>query len=272
MSVAKYYPFNGERGRLRLGLNSIALSEWLLYGDDFKNRVQEKKQLIKSEGERVLCAMQNSIDAQQELLDLLLAHLIKYHSKEFDVTDESIHSRLDNLFYFYADYKNNPLELASYIAGDDICLLEEGSEDFKLVAASVCAPTWWDLQEKIGRSLSDIHAPIADLEEKIGRMIRHFLKNLKVDNCFQRSNWFLFTRPDYCVFPNSYDFYSDMKNVSLDNIESTLFLRIERQTFRRMEKSNHIVFGIKVYVEQISIIKKTSSNCRRFKLGIKNNE
>ncbi|MEM7401068.1 MAG: DUF3445 domain-containing protein [Pseudomonadota bacterium] len=256
MSVAKFYPFNGGRGRLRLGLNSIALSEWLLYEDDFKNRIHEKKQLIKSEGERVLCFVQNSINAQRELLDLLLAHIKKYHPIEFDVTDESIHSKLENVFYSFTDYQNNPLELVSYLIGDDICLLNEENDDFRLIAASVCAPTWWDLQEKIGKPLADIHAPIADLEEKIGRMIRHFLKNLKTDDCFQRSNWFLFSCPDYCVFPNCFDFYSNMKNVSLDNIESTLFLRSERQTFRRMEKTNHIVFGIKVYVEPITIAKK----------------
>ncbi len=269
MSVAKYYPFNAERGRLRLGLSPIAFSEWLQYEEDFKKRVQQKKELIKSEGERVLCALLNSLDAQQELLELLLSHINEYHKKIFQVTNESIRSNLDNELYSFSNYKEFPLELVSYLVGDDICLLKEVSEDYKLVSASVCSPTWWNLQEKIGKPLADIHAPIANLEEKIGRMIRHFLLNLKVGDCFQRSNWFLFTRPDYCVFPDSFDFYSDMKNIELSNIESSLFLRSERQTFRRLKDTNHIVFCIKVYVEPISIVKKHPAIAEDLTLALK---
>ena len=47
MTVAKYYPYNGERGRLRLGLCEIELYEWLQYEEDFADRIHEKKDLIK---------------------------------------------------------------------------------------------------------------------------------------------------------------------------------------------------------------------------------
>ena len=55
--------------------------------------------------------------------------------------------------------------------------------------------------------------------------------------------------------PDSFDFYSDMSEINDDNIETSLYLRSERQTFRRLKNTNHIAFGIKVYVEPISIIK-----------------
>ena len=256
MSVAKYYPFNAERGRLRLGLSQIPFSEWLQYEEDFTNRIQQKKQLINSEGKRVLCSLENSMDAQEEFLQFLLSHLRKFHTEHFKITNKFIHSSLENLIYSYVDFIENPLELVSYLIGDDICLLKEKDEDYSLVAASVCAPTWWDLQEKMGKPLAEIHSPIANLEEKIGRMVRHFLINLKTDACYQRSNWFLFTQPDYCIFPDSFDFYSDMTAIKLDNIESSLFLRSERQTFLRLKQTNHIVFCIKVYVEPITIVKR----------------
>ena len=48
MSVAKYYPFNGERGRLRLGLSAIEFSEWIQYEDDFATRIQENKVSLKT--------------------------------------------------------------------------------------------------------------------------------------------------------------------------------------------------------------------------------
>ncbi|QMU60255.1 MAG: DUF3445 domain-containing protein [Gammaproteobacteria bacterium] len=256
MSVAKYYPFNGERGRLRLGLSTIECSEWIQYEDDFADRIKEKENLIKAQGKKVLDAVPASLAAQQELLNILLDNIQRYHAARFVVSDGEIASKNNNKRYIIASYENNPLELVSYLVADDFCLLEEVDEDYKLVAASICAPTWWTLAEKMGKSLASIHAPIANLEEKIGRMIRHFLKNLKVEDCYQRSNWFLFSRPDLCVFPNSFDMYESMVNVDLENIEDRLYLRSERQTFRRLENTNTIVFGIKVYVESISIVKK----------------
>ncbi len=256
MSVVKYYPFNGSHGRLRLGLKQIKFSEWLQYEPDYPIRIGQKKQLKQKEGKRVLNALPQSKSAQLELLELLLEHIKQYHSDNFEVTKEFIFSKLDNIRYQYADYDTCPLELASYLVGDDICLLNEENGDYKLVAASVCAPTWWDLPEKMGKPLTKIHAPIANLEEKIGRMIRHFLTNLTVEDCYQRSNWFLFTSSDFCIFPNSFDFYTEMTNVNLDNIETKLFLRSERQTFRRLSNTKCITFFIKIYIEPFSIVKK----------------
>ncbi len=256
MTVSKYYPFNGERGRLRLGLCEIEFSEWLQYEDDFANRIHEKKELIKYQAKNVLDAVPNSISAQKEFLHLVLEHIQQYHSNLFVISDKKVVSKKENSTYFLQDYEKCPLELTSYLVADDFCLLKENGEDYKLIAASVCAPTWWLLGEKMGRSLADIHEPIANLEEKIGRMIRHFLRNLKVDDCYQRSNWFLFARPDLCVFPNSFDMYEDMHAINIDNIQDRLFLRSERQTFRRLSVTNSIVFGIKVYIEPISVAKK----------------
>ncbi len=256
MSVAKFYPFNGERGRLRLGLSSIAFSEWLQYENDFADRVKEKKYLTQTEGKRVLDALPESVEAQKECLGVLTEHLQKYHLDKFEVSKDRILSKVENFTYLFSEFEKCPLELASYLIADDICLLRASGDDYKLVAASVCAPTWWDLSEKIGKPLTSIHAPIPNLENKIGRMIRHFLQNLKAEDCYQRSNWFLFTSPNLCVFPNSFDFYTEMTGVDLENIETKLFLRSERQTFRRLKNTKHIAFGIKVYVEPISIVKE----------------
>jgi len=47
-----------------------------------------------------------------------------------------------------------------------------------------------------------------------------------------------------------------LEKINDSNIETSLFLRSERQTFRRLKTSNAIVFGIKVYVEPISMVKE----------------
>lgn len=255
MSVAKYYPFSAERGRLRLGLSVIEFAEWIQYEEDFEDRINEKEDLIKLKGEQVLSALPSSLSAQQELLGLVLENIQQHHADKFLVSNNEITRREINKNYIIDDFTSKPLELISYLVADDYCLLEEEGDDYKLVAASVCAPTWWNLSEKMGKPLTSIHEPIMNLEEKIGRMIRHFLQNLNVTDCYQRSNWFLFTSKEYCVLPDSFDFYSEMAGINDDNIETSLYLRSERQTFRRLKNTNAIVFGIKVYVEPISVVK-----------------
>ena len=256
MSVAQYYPLNGTKGRLRLGLTSISNAEWIQYEDDFSERIVEKKNLISDQRNRVIQSVEGSEDAQHELLESLLTYISVFKSDLFTVKDDSVISHADNNKYVYSDYENNPLELLSYLAPDDFCLLEEFNDDYRFVAGSVCAPTWWDLAEKIGRPMREVHAPIEKLEEKIGRMIRHFFSNLKVDDYFQRANWFLFTNSNLCVFKSNYNENKDINGLNIDNIEDNLYLRCERQSFRKLKNTKNIVFGIKIYVSPISIVKK----------------
>lgn len=269
MSVAKYYPFSGKKGRLRLGLNQINVSDWIQYEDDFNERINEKHRLINNERARVLYSSDKSILAQQEFLNLLVEFLQKYKCNLFELNGSEIFSLKENKRYDIEEYKNCPIELISYLAPDDFCLLEECEDDYKLMAATVCAPTWWDLSKKIGKPLTSIHSPIANLEEKIGRMIRHFLKNLTNEDLYQRSNWFLFGAPDLCVFPSKFDMYKNLVNITSDNIEKNLYLRTERQTFRKLTKNGDIVFGIKVYVSPISILKKVPAIAKDLLISIK---
>jgi hypothetical protein len=219
MTIEKYYPFHGERGRLRLGLSSINVADWVQYENDFSKRIIEKQKLIKKMDREVLDALPGSIAAQKEFLNLLLENIQLYHSEKFHVVGDDVLIRSENKHYDVVDYENCPLELASYLSADDYCLLEEEDGDYKLVAASVCTPTWWSLQEKMGKPLASIHEPILNLEEKIGRMIRHFMKNLKVTDCYQRSNWFLFASKELCIFPDSFDSYTKMTEININNIE-----------------------------------------------------
>ncbi len=256
MSVAKYYPHAGGKGRLRLGLSSIPISEWIQYEKDFKRRIEDKKRLIKENKKRVLNAFKESISAQHELLEHIVKFLQEHQQHLFRFKDRRIISLQDKQAYQLDEFSECPLELITFLVPDDICVLKPNNEDYELIAASVCAPTWWELSEKMGKSLTSIHAPIFGLEEKIGRMIRHFLRNLHSNDCFQRANWFLLAKGDWCVFPHQFDMYSDMSEITVENIENKLFIRTERQTFRKLPKTEAIIFGIKIYISPISVIRK----------------
>ena len=256
MSVSKYYPFYGSKHRIRMGLSSIPASEWIEYEKDFVERVNEKQTLILSMRNRVLQSIAGSEDAQKELLDNILSFIDQHQSGLFTVNDHSLTRLDDNTTYDLAEYTNKPLELISYLAPDDFCLLEQCDDDYRLIAASVCAPTYWELTEKMGHPMKEVHAPISELEERIGRMIRHFFAHLKPDDYFQRSNWFLMPSPDMPLFKDRDDSNDGMGNLAVDNIMDKLYLRCERQSFRKLAITKNIAFGIKIYVSPLKIVEE----------------
>ena len=73
---------------------------------------------------------------------------------------------------------------------DDLCIIE-CKGDQRLLAASICSPSYWNIKSKIGKSLKAIHKPVNSLNEKIGNPIEKFINNAPIDTPFLRENWFV---------------------------------------------------------------------------------
>lgn len=269
MSVTQYYPFYGSKDRIRMGLCAISASDWIKYEDDYSERISQKMNLIANQRDRVIQCVEGSEDAQFELLDEILTFIDSYKTELFTLKNNSIISHRDNRTYDLSEYESKPLDLISYLVADDFCLLDKFNDDYRLAAASVCTPTYWELSEKIGKPMKDVHAPIATLEEKIGHMIRHFFVNLKPNDYYLRSNWFLMSTPDLTLFKDAFDITENSHNIDADNIIDKLYLRCERQSFIKLKKTKYIAFGIKIYVSPLSIVSKHTEIAEDMRLAIK---
>lgn len=120
---------------------------------------------------------------------------------------------------------------------------------FYLEAASLCAPTRWSLKEKFRQSLSAIHKEVPGYQEKIDSRVSNIFKNLPSKKIFERFNWSIFDSPEL------FQPISNKSRVEITNIDpEKLFLRVERQTIRRLENSQCILFMVRVHVDHISAI------------------
>lgn len=83
-------------------------------------------------------------------------------------------------------------EVANRFAGlsEDVCILDCRA-DFTLIAASLCAPSYWSLHDKLGKPLLAIHEPVDGMNARLGQRIREFLMRLPVGQPFYRNNWFV---------------------------------------------------------------------------------
>ncbi len=129
---------------------------------------------------------------------------------------------------------------------EDMCLLVRGEDDphYRLVGAGVAFPSDWNPADKIGLGLTALHAPIQGYEAQLSSGVDHFMAKLEPGAIYGRCNWFVAGTPDlrWIARPDAF------AHVTPGNAGTTLFVRSERQTLRRLPETGAILFTIGVYV------------------------
>lgn len=112
-------------------------------------------------------------------------------------------------------------------------------QDFTLAAGCVCLPSSWSLQDSIGKTLTEIHGRVPELNPSIGSSIERFLGRLPPDRIFYRENWSLTRSGDL-------NYHPDLQRPKLCSgiSESELFFRIEHQAFAKLPDG--VLMGIRI--------------------------
>jgi Haem-dependent oxidative N-demethylase, alpha subunit-like len=72
---------------------------------------------------------------------------------------------------------------------DWVLLRQDAEGAFRLVAGVVCFPSMWSLREKLGRTIAEIHEPVAGLNASLGAKIDTFLARVRPEQDWERENW-----------------------------------------------------------------------------------
>jgi len=139
------------------------------------------------------------------------------------------------------------VSLTGSLEHDWILLRPDEREVHRMIGAGVCFPSNWDIHEKMGKPVEEIHAIVPGLNASLGAKISKFLSNLTPFKAWQRENWGLSADAELNHHPSR-------KLKRLDNCAtlSTTWLRLERQFFCKMHWSKYdcppfILFAIRVY-------------------------
>lgn len=145
------------------------------------------------------------------------------------------------------------LPQAALAVHEDLCLLMQrpGEEVYRLIGAAVAWPSDWRPADKIGLSLRALHAPIAGYEEQLASGVDRFMATLRPGPIYARANWFIAATGDRRWLPDRPPAEA-FAHVTPENAGSTLFVRSERQTLRRLPKTGAILFTIGIYVEPLA--------------------
>ena len=264
MPSPKYKPYLDGQGGGKIGLSPISESKWLEIDDKFIDEIHLKKELLETNRNEVLQIVEGCEGEQNEVLESILNNLQEFHSENFKISKDSVYIESTNDLYKLNQFKN-PIELASLLVQEDLVLMSPKKDKFYLEAASLSAPSHWSLTEKFSKSLMDLHEGVPGYKEDIGERVNEIFKKLPADRILERYNWSIYDDPKLFQPVHSKPFVEFR-----ETNPSKLFLRVERQTIRKLPIHETVLFTIRVYVDPIESILNDKHALTSLKMAVEN--
>ena len=202
---------------LTMGTRSLDLDRWLVVDDDRDRDLACKAVLLAERHAEVFAALDTAAvgAASSEVLALVLAATGRAP------VPPGLH----------------PLDAAGRLVQEDLCLMVLRDGAPHLDAASLCFPSYWRLADKLGRPMAHVHGPVAHYGEELAAKVDTFLRRLRPERPVWRRNWSIHDDPSY--------FLPDPTPALEITAPEGLFLRSERQTFRRLVSANVVLLTIR---------------------------
>jgi hypothetical protein len=260
MTLPAYTPYDGSAKLFAIGLKPLDLADWIEIDDTYDEQMREKRRLFATVSDDVLVEEPDTVEAQREVLALIREHVCATFPERFRQTCKGIaiagHPALDNARL----QSLSPLHAASLLVQEDLILMRRGDDGWRLVAGSLCFPSSWILREKFGRALQDIHTPVPNFGRgtRNADLIQRMFDNLKVEQPVQRLNWSLQARHElyYPLSDIQRNARANQRPSKFDDLAAVArgFVRVERQTLRKLPRSGDILFTIRIYLEPLDFL------------------
>ena len=240
-----YTPYDGSATPFTIGLKPLAEREWMEIHPDLTQRLCKRQQILQSRRTDVLSTPPDD-PATAELLEMVLQNLKKHHPDIYDFSQDQV--RIMGGPPQSIDH-THPLESLAQLVDEDFCLIRKKDEGHFLAAALLCFPSSWRLKDKIGKSLEGVHAPVPDYAGPMSQRVNLLFDRLRPEQIVWRLNWSLDEGPDlYRPTPHSHDQWIEQGGDPAEHI----YVRVERQTFRRLPQAGDIVFTIHIQMVQLA--------------------
>ena len=244
----RYTPYDGSRSAFSIGLKPLDLSDWIEPDEHLAVHLAEKRRLDADPAASTFRAESGTCAAQQEVLDLLLDHLVTHFGGLYERRPGGrVCALATGDVFAIDDWKEAPLALAGRLVQEDLCLLRRGAGGWRLAAASVSFPSHWALAEKFGQGLSQIHDGVPGYAGQMSRRISRIFDHLSTDGPVYRFNWSLHDEPTLHL-PGATQ-APRFTGLDATDIAASVFFRVEKQTLRKLPESGDILFTIKTYVD-----------------------
>ncbi len=216
-----------EASDFQIGLRPIAVGDWL-EGGEADPAARKDALMAKSQG-LVWAETPGSRPAQAEVLELVAAAL----GRSIETLSEP------------------PLYAAARAVPDDLCLMEKRDGEWRLSALSLCAGSFFTAEAVIGHSLAQLHGPVTGFADRFLVRVQRIFEGLRPDLVLERRNWTLLNSAALHT-PSSAPIRARIGEIEPLEAAQVLHLRVERQTLRRLPRTEAALFTIRVWLAPLS--------------------
>ena len=248
-----HLPYEDGPHRMVMGLAAIQEPQWLEWDSRAPAQIVERRRLLAEKRPAVLADTPGSEAACAELRDVLAGWLTQ-HRPGWQRPSSPADA--------------HPLGEIAPWAVEDFCLMRPGPEGPVLIAAILCFPSRWRLSEKIGRPMQAIHQFVPGYAETLGRPVDRFIGALREGRLATRHNWSVHEDPALYQ-PTGHGLTDHDPSITAANAGETLWLRVERQSFRLLPESRVIVFGIGTHVTPLATVVAVQGEAKRLAAAIR---
>ena len=264
-----HFPFENPPFRLSMGLMKIPEQEWFEIFDQKERffQMKEKRKLLTNNHAEVFMANPIALKASQEALLLILKHLPAIRPDLYTQKDNTI--RVKPYLKFKGEEwstnlnenKLHPLDLAARLIQEDLIIMlpsdsnnDGTAKGWWLAAGSIAFPSRWNLKEKFEQPMEIIHAPVPFYKDQLQESVNNFFNNMSGNTIYARRNWSLYDNPSLRQDINEHNKVGIPKLITSKNAGEKLWLRVERQTLRKLNKTEAILFTIRIHLRQLKNI------------------
>lgn len=144
-----------------------------------------------------------------------------------------------------------PLYAAARSVADDLCLMEKGPDDWRLTALSLSAGTFFTARDALGKGLESLHEAVPGFDRRFLVRVRRIFDNLASDTVLERRNWTVTNAVDLFA-PRSAPYRAEVGAIDPAEAADRLFVRMERQTIRRLPRTGGVLFTIRIWRHSLS--------------------
>ncbi|TGQ16352.1 MULTISPECIES: DUF3445 domain-containing protein [unclassified Mesorhizobium] len=254
-------PYDGSSKLFTIGLKPLDFDRWIEVDEFLLPHLAEKQRLYTEIPERVFVEEDGTSDAQREVLDLLVAHLEAAHPDTHrrngaDLEPVGFDRASDRL---PPALREAPLAKASLLVQEDLILMRRDERGWRLAAGSLCFPSSWSLREKFGKPLQEIHQPVPGFGPgtRPAELINRMFDGLQ-GQAVERFNWSIQAN-DRLYHPLSnverIDRATNRPSRFPDgDVNAHAFIRVERQTLRKLPASRDILFTIRIHLDPLKAL------------------
>ncbi|KQU64820.1 hypothetical protein ASC75_12430 [Aminobacter sp. DSM 101952] len=259
-------PYDGSSKPFAIGLKQADPRDWIELDGHLDAYLAEKDRLYAELPDKVFVAEPDTRPAQREVLDLLVAHLTERFPETYSLENGRCTIAGTGRTVDVENPGDNPLIAASKLVQEDLILMRQGGNGWRLAAGSLCFPSSWRLTEKFGLPMHDIHGPVPGFGPgtRMAELIARMFDKLAV--LVERFNWSI--QADGSL----YHPLSDRQRLARSaetattfpgaDVAAHAFIRVERQTLRKLPVSGDVLFTIRIHLDPLAVLARHEDRAR----------